>query len=90
MQKLSIGEASGMFALMNKVCQNSGPKPKPNKKKLWRFLKIEGSVLMYIVPPLGRTYIGESAKAYGLKVRCLYGEHVGEHIVNLGNILGTH
>ncbi len=49
-----------------------------------------GSVLMYIVPPLGPTYIGESAKAYGLKVRCLYGEHVGEHIVNLGNILGTH
>ncbi len=32
------------------------------------------------------TSIGESAKAYGLKVRCLYGEHVGEHIVNLGNI----
>jgi hypothetical protein len=51
---------------------------------------------MYIVPPLGPTYIGESAKAYGLKVRCLYGEHVGEHIVNLGtfwepirNIKGT-
>jgi len=58
--------------------------------KLWRILKIEGSALMYIVPPLGPTYIGESAKAYGLKVRCLYGEHVGEHIVNLGNILGTH
>jgi hypothetical protein len=58
--------------------------------KLWRILKIEGSALMYIVPPLGPTYIGESAKAYGLKVRCLYGKHVGEHIVNLGNILGTH
>ncbi len=40
---------------------------------------------MYMVPRLGPTYIGESAKAYGLKVRCLYGEHVGEHIVNLGN-----
>jgi hypothetical protein len=96
MQKFPIGEASGMFALMNKLCQNSGPQPiwlahcSPNKKKLWRFLKIEGSVLMYIVPPLGPTYIGESAKAYGLKVRCLYGEHVGEQIVNLGNILGTH
>ncbi len=25
--KLSIGEASRMFALMNKVCQNSRPKP---------------------------------------------------------------
>jgi hypothetical protein len=24
-----------------------------------------------------------------LKMRC-YGEHVGEHIENLGNILGTH
>ncbi len=49
---------------------------------------------MYIVPPLGPTYIGERrttfAKAYGLKVRCLYGEHVGEHIVNLGKISGTH
>jgi len=42
----------------------------------------EGSVLMYIVPPLGPTYIGESAKAYGLKLRCLYGEHVGEHFGN--------
>jgi hypothetical protein len=41
---------------------------------------------MYIVPPLGPNYIGESAKAYGLKVRCLYGEHVGEHV---GNPLGT-
>jgi len=61
----------------------------PKKMKLWRLLKIEGFVLMYIVPPLGPTYIGESAKAYGLKVRCLYGGHVGEHIVNLGNSVGT-
>jgi hypothetical protein len=30
------------------------------------------------------------AKAYGIKVRCLYGEHVEEHIVNLGNVLKTH
>jgi hypothetical protein len=56
------------------------------KMKLWRLLKIKG----YIVPPFGPTYIGESAKAYGLKVRCLYGEHVREHIVNLGNIVKTH
>ncbi len=56
----------------------------------WGLLKIKGFVLMYIVPPLGPSYKGESAKAYGLKVRCLYEEHVGEHIVNLGNILGTH
>jgi hypothetical protein len=48
--------------------------------KLWRLLKIESSVLMYIVPPLGPTYIGESAKAFGLKVRCLYGEHVEENM----------
>jgi hypothetical protein len=66
-----------------------GPLP-PKKMKLWKLLKIEGSVLMYIVPPLEPTYIGESGKAYGLKVRFLYGEHVGEHIVNLGNILRTH
>ncbi len=80
-----------MFALITKLCQNQFDWPiAPKKMKLWRLLKIEGSVLMYIVPPLGPTYIGESAKAYGLKVRCLYGEHVGEHIVNLGNILGTH
>jgi hypothetical protein len=48
----------------------------------------------YVVPPLRPGYIGERrttfAKAYGIKVRCLNGEHVGEHIVNLGNILGTH
>jgi len=45
--------------------------------KLWRLLKIEGSVLMYIVPPLGPTYIGESAKAYGLKVRNMLGNMLG-------------
>jgi hypothetical protein len=54
--------------------------------KLWRVLKIEGFVLMYMGPPLWPAYIGERittfAKAYGLKVRCLYGEHVGEHIGN--------
>jgi hypothetical protein len=78
-----------MFTL--KLCQNQFDQPiAPKKMKLWRLLKIEGYVLMYMVPPLRPTYIGESAKAYGLKVRCLYGEHVGEHIVNLGNILETH
>ncbi len=75
-----------MFALITKLCQNQFDWPiAPKKMKLWRLLKIEGSVLMYIVPPLGPTYLGESAKAYGIKVRCLY----AEHIVNLGNILGT-
>ena len=62
--------------------------------KLWRLLKIEGSVLMYIGPPLRPDYLVVRrtifAKTYGMKVRCLYGEHVGEDIVNLGNILGTH
>jgi hypothetical protein len=52
----------------------------------------KGSILKFRVPPLWPTYIGERrttfAKAYGIKVRC-YGEHVGEHIGNLGNILGT-
>jgi len=47
---------------------------------------------VYIVPPLWATYIGESrtpfSKAYGIKVRW-YGEHVGENIAKLGNILGT-
>jgi hypothetical protein len=56
--------------------------------------KIEGFVFIYIVPPLGPTYIGERritfTKAHGLEVKCLYEEHVREHIVNLGNILRTH
>jgi hypothetical protein len=54
--------------------------------KLWRLLKIEGCALMYIVLPLQPGYIGERrttfAKTYGIKVRCLYGEHVWEHIGN--------
>jgi hypothetical protein len=62
--------------------------------KLWKLLKIESFVLIYIVPPLGPTYIGERrttfAKAHGLEMRYLYGKHVGEHIVNLGNISRTH
>jgi hypothetical protein len=62
------------------------------KKKLWRLPKTEGSILKYKVPPLWPSYIGERrttcAKAYGIKVRC-YGEHVGEQIVNLRNILKT-
>jgi hypothetical protein len=71
------------------------------KKKLWRLLKVEGSIFNYRVPPFWRTYVGERrttfAKSYGIKVRC-YGEHVGEHIGNLmgthwvliGNVVGTH
>jgi hypothetical protein len=66
----------------------------PKTMKLWRLLRIEGSVLMYILTPLRPIYIGERrirfAKAYGINVRCLYGEHVEEHIVNLGNISVTH
>jgi len=60
--------------------------------KLWRVPKIEGSILKYRVHPLWPTYIDERwttiAKAYGIKIRC-YGEHVGEHIGNLGKILGA-
>jgi len=63
--------------------------PSLKKMKLWRLLKIEGSILKYRVPPFWPTYIGERrttfAKTYGIKVRC-YGKRVGEHI---GNILGT-
>jgi hypothetical protein len=66
----------------------------PKRMKLWGLLKIKCSVLMYIIPLLGPNYIGERrttfAKTYGLKMRCLYGENVREHIVNLGNISGTH
>jgi hypothetical protein len=60
--------------------------------KLCRLPKIEGFILKYIIPPLWPTYIGERtpfSKAYGIKMRW-YGEHVGENIANLGNILGTH
>jgi len=60
--------------------------------KLWMLPKTEGSILKYRVPPLWLTYIAERrttfAKACGIKMRC-YGEHVGKHIENLGNILGT-
>jgi hypothetical protein len=55
--------------------------------------KTEGFILKYIVLPLWPTYIGERrtpfSKAYGIKVRW-YGEHVGENIANLGNIVQTH
>jgi len=56
--------------------------------KLWMMLpKIQGSILIYRVPPLWprRTTF---AKALGIKVSC-YGEHVEEHNGNLRNILGT-
>jgi hypothetical protein len=60
--------------------------------KLWRLPKIKDSVLNCRVPPLWLTYISERtttfAKAYPIKSRC-YGEHVGEHIGNLRNILRT-
>ncbi len=62
------------------------------KMKLWWLPKIEGSILKYNVPPFWPTYIGQRwttfAKVYGIKVRSYYGgEHVGEHIGNLRNIL---
>jgi hypothetical protein len=97
--KLFIGAASGMFALMDKVRQNSGPKPIrlahccPNRKKLWRFLKIGGSVSMRVVPPLGPTYMGGKCRSVWAQsevltwrtcggTRCELGEH-------FGNPLGT-
>ncbi len=46
--------------------------------------QIEGFILKYGVPPLWPTF----AKTYRMKMSC-YGEHVGEHIGNLINILGT-
>jgi len=67
--------------------------PLLKKMKLWRLPKTEGSILKYKVPPLWPTYISEGrtpfSKAYGIKVRW-YGEHVGENIAKLGNILKTH
>jgi hypothetical protein len=60
--------------------------------KPWGFPKIDGSILKYKIPTLCPTYIGERrttfAKAYGIKARC-YGQHVGEQIGSLENILGT-
>jgi len=60
--------------------------------KLERLPNIEGLILKYRFLPLWPTYIGERrttfVKAYEIKVRC-YGEHVGEHIGNLKNILRT-
>jgi hypothetical protein len=53
---------------------------------------MECSLLKDSVHPIWPGYIGERrttfAKAYGIKVS-YYGDHVGEHIGNLGNILGT-
>ncbi len=49
--------------------------------------------MKYRVLPLLPSYIGERrttfAKAYGINVSC-YGEHVGEHIGNLKNLMGIH
>jgi len=49
--------------------------------------------LKYRVLPLLPNYIGERrttfAKAYGINVSC-YGEHVGEHIGNLKNLMEIH
>ncbi len=43
---------------------------------------------MYIVPPLGPTYIDEKCQSIWAKSEVLiYGEHVEEHIVNLRNIM---
>jgi hypothetical protein len=51
---------------------------------------MECSVLKYSVSPVWPIYERRTtfAKAYGIKVS-YYGDHVGEHIGNLGNILGT-
>jgi len=66
--------------------------PSLKKLKLWKLPKTKGSILKYIVPPIWPTYTSERGtpfcKAYGIKVRWC-GEHVGENIARLGNILGT-
>jgi hypothetical protein len=57
--------------------------------KLWKFPKIEGSILNYKAPPLWPIYTGEKrttfAKAYRIKVR-YYWELFGEHVKNLGTL----
>jgi len=57
--------------------------------KLWRFPKIEGSILKYRAPALWPRYIGEVrtnfAIAYGIKVGC-YWELFGKHVKNLGTL----
>ncbi len=63
------------------------------KMKPWRLPKIEGPILMYRVPSLWPTYIGERrttfAKAIWDKSEVLW-KTCEAHIGNLGNILGTH
>jgi hypothetical protein len=59
--------------------------------ELWRLTKAKGLTLKYRVPSLWPSYISERstnifAKEYGIKVRCC-GEHVGEFIENLENVL---
>ncbi len=82
-----------LFYFFFPMSQFDRPTTQKIKIKLWSLPRIERSILNYKVPPLWPSSIGERrttfAKAYGIKVRC-YGENVGEHIGNLGNILGTH
>jgi hypothetical protein len=66
--------------------------PITQKKRNYGDLKIEGPFLKYRIPPLLPTYVGERrttvVEAYGIEVRW-YGDNVGEHIGNLGNLLRT-
>jgi hypothetical protein len=62
------------------------------KMKLWWLPKIEGPILKYNVPPFWPTYIGQKVdntcqSIWDKSEECYGGEHVGEHIGNLGNIL---
>jgi hypothetical protein len=63
----------------------------PKKMKLWRLLKIEGFILIYVVPPLGpKENICQSTwvRSEVLIRRTCWGTHceLGEHF---GNPLGT-
>ncbi len=64
------------------------------KMKLWWLPKIEGPILKYNVPPFWPTYIGQKVDnifqiIWDKSEECYGGEHVGEHIGNLENILRT-
>jgi len=58
------------------------------KKKIWRFPKIEGSILKYRVPPFWPMYIGERrtpfAKAYGIKVTSAMENMLGNTLESWG------
>jgi hypothetical protein len=65
---INIEEVPPKFFFFLATSQFDWPVNQKKRKKVWRLLKIKGSILKYIVPPLWPTYIVERRTTFAKSI----------------------